>query len=86
MNDFLREIRYTLEDVLEAKKEYEKLLNMCHIKLEYLRITSIREPLDGVKQAIEKATMAEAIHIHKFINALDGLIDKFLENNDVGEV
>ena len=86
MSDFLREIRYSLEDVLKAKKEYEKLLNMCYIKLEYLRTISIREPLDGVKQAVEKSTMIEGLHLNKVITSLNKLMDKFLEEATCGEI
>lgn len=78
---FRQTLEFTLTDALDAKREYEKVLQMAEIKLNYIKDIKIHKALNPIKETIEKTTMNEVIALNKAIKTIDKLLDDWLANN-----
>lgn len=75
---------FSLEDVLHAKEEYKKLLEMAKVKGEYLKGISMKEPMGKLLGDMQRANMTEIIHLYRALEAADITIEKYLEAQDGG--
>jgi hypothetical protein len=80
MSHFIRYDKFSIEDVAEARKIMEKLVEMAYEKLEYLEDNCLRPPMDSLTLKLQISVLHEIINLQGWIRDMDKLLNEHLIN------